>query len=78
MRSVVLGWEIPSKWLAKTPLQAVKLSAYGSNLFVWTPSSNTFIDPELSSFGNDLSGKYGEFTANPSSRKFGFNLMVKF
>ena len=78
LRSVVLGWEIPSKWLAKTPLQAVKLSAYGSNLFVWTPSSNTFIDPELSSFGNDLSGKYGEFTANPSSRKFGFNLMVKF
>ena len=78
LRAVVLGWEIPSKWLAKTPLQAVKLSAYGSNLFVWTPSSNTFIDPELSSFGNDLSGKYGEFTANPSSRKFGFNLMVKF
>lgn len=50
----------------------------GNNLFVWTPSSNTFIDPEMTSFGNDLEGNYGEYTANPSSRRFGFNLMVKF
>jgi len=58
--------------------QTVKLSAYGNNLFVWTPSSNTFIDPEMTSFGNDLSGKYGEYTANPSTRRFGFNVLVKF
>ena len=78
LRSVVLGWDLPKRWLAKTPFQAVKVSAYGNNLFVWTPSSNTFIDPEMTSFGNDLEGNYGEYTANPSSRRFGFNLMVKF
>jgi hypothetical protein len=78
LRSVILGWDLPQSWLRNTPLQAVKLSAYGNNLAVWTPASNTFIDPELTSFGNDLRGKYGEWTANPSSRKFGFNLMVKF
>ena len=78
LRSVVLGWDLPKKWLAKTPFQAVKVSAYGNNLFIWTPSSNTFIDPEMTSFGNDLEGNYGEYTANPSSRRFGFNLMVKF
>ena len=78
LRSVVLGWELPKKWLRNSVFQTVKLSAYGNNLFVWTPSSNTFIDPEMTSFGNDLSGKYGEYTANPSTRRFGFNVLVKF
>ncbi|WP_353331647.1 SusC/RagA family TonB-linked outer membrane protein [Bacteroides sedimenti] len=78
LRSVVLGWDLPKKWLNKTVFQGVKVSAYGNNLFVWTPSSNTYIDPEMSSFGNDLSGKFGEWTANPSTRRFGFNVLVKF
>ena len=51
---------------------------FGNNLMLWTPKSNTFIDPETSTFGNDLEGNYGEFSANPSSRKFGFNVQVKF
>lgn len=78
LRSVVLSWELPSKWLAKTPLSGIRLSAFGNNLFVWTPSDNTFMDPEMTSFGNDLEGNFGEYSANPSSRKFGFNVMVKF
>ena len=77
LRSVVLSWDLPKKWLAKTPLKGVKVSLFGNNLFLWTPSSNTFIDPELTSFGNDLDGNFGEYSANPSSRKFGFNLNVK-
>ena len=78
LRSLVLSWDLPRKWLVKTPLQGVQVSAYGNNLFLWTPSSNTFIDPETTSFGNDLAGNFGEYTANPSSRVFGFNLKVKF
>ena len=78
LRSVVLAWDLPKKWLAKTFLTGVKLSVFGNNLFVWTPSSNTFVDPELTSFGNDLEGNYGEWSANPSSRKIGFNVNVKF
>ncbi|MHB9054977.1 MAG: SusC/RagA family TonB-linked outer membrane protein [Paludibacteraceae bacterium] len=78
LRSLIIGWDLPNSWFAKTPFQGVKLSAYGNNLFVWTPASNTFIDPEVTSFGNDLSGKYGEFSANPSTRRFGCNLMIKF
>ncbi len=78
LRSVVLSWDLPKQWLAKTFLTGVKLSVYGNNLFIWTPSSNTFIDPESTSFGNDLEGNYGEYSANPSSRKMGFNISVKF
>jgi TonB-linked SusC/RagA family outer membrane protein len=78
LRSVVLSWDLPNSWMRHTFLTGVRLSVYGNNLFVWTPSSNTFIDPECTSFGNDLEGNFGEYSANPSSRKFGFNLNVKF
>jgi hypothetical protein len=78
LRSVILSWDLPKAWLAKTPLQGAKISFFGNNLFLWTPSSNTFIDPELTTFGNDLDGNFGEYSANPSCRKFGFNVNVKF
>jgi TonB-linked SusC/RagA family outer membrane protein len=78
LRSIVLSWDLPRKWLKSTFLQDVNLSAYGNNLFVWTPTSNSFIDPEVTTFGNDLSGRYGEFSANPTTRQFGFNVKVKF
>lgn len=78
LRSVVLSWDLPKKWFANTFLTDVKLSVFGNNLFIWTPSSNTFVDPELTSFGNDFEGMFGEYSANPSSRKFGFNVSVKF
>lgn len=74
----MFGWELPKKWLRNTFLSDVKLSVFGNNLFVWTPDGNTFIDPEMTSFGNDLNGRFGEYTANPSTRKYGFNVMVKF
>ncbi|WP_298651337.1 SusC/RagA family TonB-linked outer membrane protein [uncultured Proteiniphilum sp.] len=78
LRSISLGWDLPGRWLANTPFMGVKMSVFGNNLFLWTPSSNTFIDPEMTTFGNDLRGKYGEFSANPTTRRFGFNLNVKF
>ena len=78
LRQVVLGWDLPKAWLAKTFLTGVRLSVFGNNLLMWTPSNNTFVDPEVSSFGNDLTGNFGEYSSNPSSRKFGFNVNVKF
>ena len=78
LRNVILSWQMPTKWFANCFITGVNLSFFGNNLFLWTPKSNTFIDPETSTFGNDLEGNYGEFSANPSSRKFGFNVQVKF
>jgi len=78
LRQVVLSWDIPSKWLAKTFLTGARISFFGNNLAMWTPANNTFVDPEVSSFGNDLRGNFGEYSTNPSSRKFGFNVNVKF
>lgn len=78
LRSVVITWALPSKWLEKTPLTGVSISAFGNNLITWTPDSNTFVDPESTSFGNDLTGSFGEYMTNPSTRTFGFNVNVSF
>jgi len=79
LRSVYLSYSLPKSIMAKIPgIEDIQISCFGNNLLLWTPESNTFIDPEVSTNGNDLEGKYGEFSANPTTRKFGFNLKVKF
>lgn len=78
LRSVSLAWDLPKHWLVNTFLADVRLSVFGNNLLMWTPKSNTFVDPEATSFGNDLDGQFGEYSTNPSSRRFGFNVQVKF
>lgn len=78
LRSVVLGFDLPKMWLKNTFIRNAYISIYGTNLFVWTPNGNTFVDPETSSFGNDLKGRFGEYNTMPSTRNFGFNVKVKF
>ena len=78
LRNGSLSWDMPKAWLARTFLTGVRLSVFGTNLLCWTPDDNSFIDPEITTFGNDLEGNYGEFSANPTSRNFGFNVQVKF
>jgi hypothetical protein len=79
LRTARIGYTLPKRWLRWLPgVGHVELSAYGENLLLWTPLANIYIDPEVSTFGNDLVGKFGEFSANPSTRRYGFNLSVKF
>lgn len=78
LRTLNVGYELPAKWAAAAKLQGVRLSFVAYNLFTWTPASNAYIDPDTSSFGTDLYGSFGELYSNPGSRKFGFNLNVKF
>ncbi len=78
LRDVVLTWNVPAKWIDKTFLTGASVSLFGRNLLMWTPSDNTFVDPESSSFGNDLAGQFGEYGANPSTRTYGFNIKLSF
>lgn len=78
LREVVLSYRLPSKWLEKAYVESLTFSVIGRNLFLWTPSSNQYIDPEASTFGNDLAGQFGEFSANPSTRSLGFSLKATF
>ncbi|MDR1341958.1 MAG: SusC/RagA family TonB-linked outer membrane protein [Prevotellaceae bacterium] len=78
LRNVSVGYDLPAAWVKATPLKGVRLSVFGSNLLLWTPAQNTFIDPEVTSFGNDFRSYIGEYSANPTTRRYGFNLTVRF
>ncbi|WP_430935143.1 SusC/RagA family TonB-linked outer membrane protein [Saccharicrinis sp. 156] len=78
LKRVALTYDMPKKWFETLPITGATLTAYGNNLLLYTPKENTFIDPETTTFGNDLVGKFGEFTANPTTRSWGFNLKLNF
>ena len=78
LRNITLSWTLPRTWVSKIYLTDVTVSAFCNNVFTWTAKDNYFIDPEVSSYGNDLEGQFGELYSNPSCRVFGCNLNVKF
>lgn len=78
LRDVAITWNIPKKWINKTFLTAASISFFGRNLLMWTPDSNTFVDPEATSFSGDLDAMFGEYGVNPSTRTYGFNIKISF
>lgn len=78
LRTLSVSYDLPKAWISKLALSGLRLSFVAYNLFTWTPAGNCFIDPDTSSFGSDLYGSFGELYSNPSCRKFGFNVNVKF
>ena len=78
LREVVISYAVPAKFLDKTFIDGLTFSLIGRNLFLWTPRSNQYIDPETSTFGTDLQSQFGEFSANPSTRSMGFSLRANF
>jgi hypothetical protein len=78
LRNITLAYTLPKAWVSKVYLSDVTLSLFANNLFTWTHKSNKYIDPETSSYGNDLEGLFGELYSNPACRNFGFNVGIKF
>jgi hypothetical protein len=78
LREVVFSYNFPSRYFENVPVSSVNLSVAGRNLLLWTPKDQTFIDPELTTFGNDLLADFGEYGAQPSTRSFSINLRVVF
>jgi TonB-linked SusC/RagA family outer membrane protein len=80
LREVSISYRLPKKMLSKTFIQEADLSLIGRNLLLWTPSSNTFIDPEATTFAdsNGLEADYGEYGAIPSTRSYGFSVRLSF
>ena len=78
LRELTLSYAIPKRFITNTPLKALEVSLVGRNLFMWTPKTNNFVDPEATNYGNDLLSDFGEFSAGPSSRFFGANVKITF
>ncbi|MHA3787310.1 SusC/RagA family TonB-linked outer membrane protein [Flavobacterium hauense] len=78
LREIIISYSLPSKFLDKSMIQGLTFSVIGRNMFIWTPKDNQYIDPETSTFGTDLAGQFGEFSANPSTRSLGFSIKANF
>ncbi len=78
LKRIVLSYTLPKSVLAKLPIQDIAVSVFANNLLLWTPADNHYIDPEASTFGNDLISRYGEFSVNPPTRSYGVNLKLVF
>ena len=76
LRTLSLGYTLPKKWLAKTPLQRVKVGFTANNLWmIYTGVPG--IDPEsVSGTGTNATGL--ELAVPPTSRSFTFNVSVGF
>jgi TonB-linked SusC/RagA family outer membrane protein len=74
LREVVFGYQVPQALASKIGLRNLEVNLIGRNLLIWTPASNNVIDPELTTFGNDLSGEFGEWASMPTVRSFGISL----
>ncbi|CAM3972756.1 SusC/RagA family TonB-linked outer membrane protein [Flavobacterium antarcticum] len=78
LRDISLYYDFSSKIAEQIGLTKLSVGVYGRNLFMWTPAENPYIDPEVTSYGNDLLSEFGEFGANPSQRVFGGSIKLSF
>ena len=73
-REASFNYKINPRWLKNSGLSAVSIGVYGRNLFIWSPWP--MFDPEFGTLsGSDIVRGFevGQF---PSTRTYGFNLVV--
>jgi hypothetical protein len=79
LRELSLSYDLPSKFIKKTPFSSVGFSFIGNNLWYFAPNvpKYTNFDPEVTSLG--LSRAQGiEVSAAPTSKRYGFKLNLTF
>ncbi len=80
LRELSLGYDVPQSFLSKLKyVKAARLSVQGRNLFLWTPKTNIYTDPEYSAAGA-ASNALGLTTLGqtPPSRLYGATISVTF
>lgn len=77
LRSAGITYTFDKSQIKGLPFANLSLGVFGNNLFMWTPKSNTYIDPEVNS-GGATNEQGFDFTAQPSVRNYGFNVRVTF
>ncbi|MGF7218704.1 TonB-linked SusC/RagA family outer membrane protein [Spirosoma lacussanchae] len=79
LREVSLGYQLPKRWLAKTPFGSAFLSVSGRNLWYLAPNFPKYLnfDPEVSSLGAGNSQGF-DFIGIPTTRRLGVNLRFSF
>ncbi len=78
LRDVSFGYELPKSLLSHTPFGSATISLSGRNLWYYAPNlphASNF-DPESQTYSSTTQGF--EFSAAPTSRRYGINLKVTF
>jgi len=79
IRELSVGYDLPKKWMSKTPISKVTVSFIARNLMTWLPKENRFADPEFNnSYTNANTVGVGGYFQSPPTRSFGFNLNLEF
>lgn len=78
LRDISLYYNLNDSFVKKLGLTKFTIGVYGRNLFLWTPKDNPYVDPESTSYGNDLLSEFGEFGTNPSQRNYGGTIKISF
>ena len=78
LRDVSLAYQFPKEWFKAAGINSASFTLYGKNLFLWTPGENPYVDPEATTYGNDINSEFGEFAANPTQRYYGAMLKLTF
>lgn len=78
LREVSFSYRFDNSILDKTFISSANVSLFGRNLFLWTPKKNSFVDPETTTWDNDIEGLFGEFNGAPGVRTYGIKLDVSF
>lgn len=77
LRNLSLSYTFNKKQLNSSKLSALTVGVFGNNLFIWTPDSNQYTDPEVNSAGaGNVQGF--DYSAQPSVRNYGLNVKVAF
>ncbi|MEO6820165.1 MAG: SusC/RagA family TonB-linked outer membrane protein [Ginsengibacter sp.] len=79
LRELTLGFDLPKSLFKNVPIKSATFSVTGRNLWYLAPGfpKHTNFDPETSSFGSSsIQGL--EFSAAPTTKRFGLNLNVTF
>jgi TonB-linked SusC/RagA family outer membrane protein len=77
LREVSLSYSVPTSLIRRSPFGNLQIGLSGRNLLLWTPGENTFVDPEINTFGNGNTQGF-DYTGSPSLRSFGANIRVTF
>jgi ABC-2 type transport system permease protein len=80
IREISLRYDFPASWLSATKvIKGASLSVQGRNLFIWTPKTNLYTDPEYSALGVDSNAiGFTSINLTPPARYVGGTISLTF
>ncbi len=75
LKTVSLGYKLPSKFLKKVKIKNIRVFASGQNVFTWTNYSG--MDPEISVYNNVLTPGF-DYSGYPRARTIVFGINTTF